>query len=221
MRLLFSALIKLLVGALLVAALLFIPAGRFSYLGAWLLIGLLFIPMTVLGTVLFIKSPELLKKRLNAKEKLGSQSAIVLLSAVIFIAGFTVAGLDRRFGWTKIPLWVTVFSCVLFLISYALYAEVMRENAYLSRTVEVVEGQKIIDTGLYGIVRHPMYFASVLMFLSMPLILGSWWSLLCFAPYIFLIAARIISEERLLLRELPGYGEYRKRVRYRILPFIW
>ena len=221
MKLFVSALTKFIFGVLLVGTLIFLPAGSLRYFGGWLFFALLFIPMLLLCAVLLIKAPELLKKRLNVKEKMGAQSVIVSLSALIFICGFVVAGLDYRFGWTKIPLWATVTACLVFLISYALYAEVMRENAYLSRTVEVVEGQKIIDTGLYGLVRHPMYLASVFMFLSIPIILGSLWSLLCFSPYVLLICLRIISEEKLLLQELDGYAEYKKRVRYRLLPFIW
>ena len=221
MKLAISALIKFTVGLALVGLLLFLPAGTLSYANGWLFIGLLFLPMLLLGIVLLIRSPELLKKRLGAKEKENTQKGVVAASGLLFIAGFAVAGLDFRFGWSEIPLWVVTVASVVLLISYALYAEVMRENAYLSRTVEVREGQKVVDTGLYGIVRHPMYAVTVWLFLSIPVVLGSWWAFLCFLPYVALIVIRIINEEKLLTSELEGYEEYKKRVRYRLLPFIW
>ena len=221
MKLAISALIKFTVGLALVGLLLFLPAGTLSYANGWLFIGLLFLPMLLLGIVLLIRSPKLLEKRLGVKEKENTQKGVVAASGLLFIAGFALAGLDFRFGWSEMPMWVVIVASVVLLISYALYAEVMRENAYLSRTVEVREGQKVVDTGLYGIVRHPMYAVTVWLFLSIPVVLGSWWACLCFLPYVALIVIRIINEEKLLLAELEGYEEYKKRVRYRLLPFIW
>ena len=221
MRLLFSALTKYIMGLLLVGALLFVPAGTLSYVNGWLFIGLLFVPMLILGAVLFIKSPELLKKRLDAKEKENTQKGVVALSALLFLAGFIVAGLDRRFGWTQVPRWCVILSSVILLVSYALYAEVMRENAYLSRTIKVQEDQKVIDKGLYSIVRHPMYAVTIWLFLSIPVILGSWWALLCFLPYVAVIVIRITNEEKVLEAGLEGYSDYKKRVKYRIIPFVW
>lgn len=221
MKLAISALIKFTVGLALVGLLLFLPAGTLSYPNGWLFIGLLFLPMLLLGIVLLIRSPELLEKRLGAKEKENTQKGVVAASGLLFIAGFAVAGLDFRFGWSEMPMWVVIVASVVLLISYALYAEVMRENAYLSRTVEVREGQKVVDTGLYGIVRHPMYAVTVWLFLSIPVVLGSWWAFLCFLPYVAVIVIRIRNEEKLLSAELDGYEEYKKRVKYRLLPFIW
>ena len=221
MKLACNALIKFTVGLLLVGVLLFLPAGSFEYINGWLFIGLLFIPMLILGVVLLIKSPDLLKKRLGAREKENTQKGVVAVSGILFVIGFAVAGLDFRFGWSEVPLWVVIASSIVLLISYALYAEVMRENAYLSRTIEVQEDQKVVDTGLYGIVRHPMYSVTLWLFLSIPLVLGSWWSFICFAPYIAVIVVRIINEEKVLEKGLQGYTEYKKRVKYRILPFIW
>lgn len=221
MRLLFSALTKYIMGLLLVGALLFVPAGTLDFVNGWLFIGLLFVPMLILGAVLFIKSPELLKKRLDAKEKENTQKGVVALSALLFLAGFIVAGLDHRFGWTQVPRWCVLLSSVILLVSYALYAEVMRENAYLSRTIKVQEDQKVIDKGLYGIVRHPMYAVTIWLFLSIPVILGSWWALLCFLPYVAVIVIRITNEEKVLEAGLEGYSDYKKRVKYRIIPFVW
>ena len=221
MKLACSALIKFTAGLLLVGALLFLPAGSLAYMYGWLFIGLLFIPMLFLGIVLLIKAPNLLEKRLSAKEKESTQKGVVALSGLLFIAGFVVAGLDFRFGWSKMPLWVVIAASVVLLISYGLYAEVMRENAYLSRTIEVQENQKVVDTGLYGIVRHPMYAVTLWLFLAIPVVLGSWWSLLCFLPYIAVIVIRIRNEEKVLEAGLDGYVEYKKRIKYRILPFIW
>ena len=221
MKLLISALIKYLLGLLLVGALLFLPAGSFGYLGAWLFFALLFLPMLILGVVLFVKSPALLEKRLNAKEQQGTQKGVVAASMLLFVGGFIVAGLDFRFDWSHVPLWLVITASVILLVSYALYAEVMRENAYLSRTVEVQKDQRVIDTGLYGIVRHPMYAVTVWLFLSIPVVLGSWWALLCFSPYIAVIVVRIRNEEAVLTAGLDGYADYKKRVKYRILPFIW
>ena len=220
-KLLFGALTKFLCGLLLVSALLFLPAGSFAYTGGWLFIALLFIPMIILGVVLFVKAPELLQKRLGAKEKENTQKGVVALSGLLFLVGFVIAGLDYRFEWSHVPMWLVIVSSVILLISYALYAEVMRENAYLSRTIEVQEGQKVVDTGLYGIVRHPMYAVTIWLFLSIPLVLGSFWSLLCFAPYPIVIIIRILNEEKVLTAELDGYADYKKKVKYRLIPFIW
>jgi protein-S-isoprenylcysteine O-methyltransferase Ste14 len=183
--------------------------------------GLLFGPMLVAGFVMLAKSPAFLKKRLDAKEKQATQKGVVGFSGLMFVAGFVVAGLDFRFGWSDVPTWVIVTASVLFLVSYGLYAEVMRENAYLSRTIKVEEGQKVVDTGLYGIVRHPMYAATILLFLMMPLVLGSWYALIVFGFYPLIIVIRLRDEETLLTRELPGYEAYKQKVKYRIIPFIW
>ncbi|MBQ9084556.1 MAG: isoprenylcysteine carboxylmethyltransferase family protein [Clostridia bacterium] len=221
MKLAISALVKFLFGLLLVGALLFLPAGSLEYYNGWLFICLLFIPMLSLGVVLLIKSPALLQKRLSVKEKAGTQRGVVMLSGLMFLAGFVVAGLDYRFGWSSVPLWGVIASSVVLLIAYILYAEVMRENAYLSRTVEVQENQRVVDTGLYGIVRHPMYAVTIWLFLAIPLVLGSLWALLCFLPYIPIIVVRLLNEERLLEKELDGYADYKKRVKYRLIPFVW
>lgn len=216
-----KALLKYISGLAIVIALVFLPAGTFTFFNGWLFIGILFVPILALGIILLIKAPNLLEKRLNTKESNTSQKVIVALLAVMFIAGFVVAGLDHRFTLSHIPLWVVGIASVTLLASYALYAEVMRENAYLSRTVEVQKGQKVVDTGLYGIVRHPMYAATVCMFLSIPVVLGSWWALLCFLPYVVMIAFRIIDEEKVLENGLEGYVEYKNKVRYRLIPFVW
>ena len=221
MKLLLNALIKFIVGLALVGALVFLPAGNLGYTNGWLFIGLLFGPMLILGIVLFIKAPDLLEKRLGAKEKESTQKGVVALSGLLFIGGFIVAGLDYRFGWSHVPTWGVIVASVVLLVAYALYAEVMRENAYLSRTVEVQKDQKVIDTGLYGIVRHPMYAITIGLFLAIPVVLGSWWSLLCFVPYVAVIIVRIRNEEKVLEQGLEGYTEYKRRVKYRILPFIW
>jgi protein-S-isoprenylcysteine O-methyltransferase Ste14 len=221
MKLLCNALIKFFCGLLLVGLLLFLPAGTWEYSYGWLLMGLLFVPMLIAGFVMLFKAPDLLAKRLDVKEKQASQKGVIAFSGLMFLAGFIVAGLDFRFGWSQMPLPVTVVASVLFLAAYALYAEVMRENAYLSRTIKVEEGQKVVDTGLYGIVRHPMYMATILLFLMMPLVLGSWYALIIFAFYPAIIIVRLKDEEALLTRELPGYAAYKKKVKYRILPFIW
>ena len=221
MKLLFRALVKYLLGLLLVGALLFLPAGTLCYANGWLFLGLLFLPMLALGAVLFCKAPALLEKRISAKETERAQKGVVALSGILFLAGFLVAGLDFRYGWSNVPLWVVIVASAVLLISYALYAEVMRENAFLSRTVEVQNNQTVVDTGLYGVVRHPMYAVTLWLFLSIPLVLGSWWSLLCFLPYIAVIAVRICNEEQVLEAGLEGYIAYKKRVKYRILPFVW
>ena len=220
-KLFLSALTKFLCGLVLVGALLFLPAGSFAFTGGWIFIGLLFIPMLILGAVLLIKSPELLEKRLDAKEKENTQKGVVALSGLLFLAGFIIAGLDYRFGWSHVPTWLVIVASVILLASYALYAEVMRENAYLSRTIEVQEGQKVVSTGLYGIVRHPMYAVTVWLFLSIPLVLGSFFSLLCFLPYPIIMVVRILNEEKVLTEGLDGYADYKKKVKYRLIPFIW
>lgn len=220
-KLFVSALIKFLSGLILVGILVFLPAGTFSFFGGWLFIGTLFIPIFIMGIVMMFKSPELLEKRLNAKEKEKEQNLVVKLSGLMFLGGFVIAGLDFRFGWLPLPEWVSIVAAVCFLLSYLIYAEVMRENAYLSRTIEVQEGQTVVDTGLYGIVRHPMYSATLILFLAIPLILGSLYSFLIFLCYPFIIAKRIRNEEELLQKELKGYAEYKNKVKYRLIPFIW
>lgn len=221
MKLLINALAKFFCGFLLVGLLIFLPAGTLAYAEGWLLMGLLFGPMFIAGLVMLARSPDFLAKRLDVKEKRSAQQGVVKLSGLMFVAGFVVAGLDFRFGWSAMPQAVTVIASVLFLLAYALYAEVMRENAYLSRTIKVEEGQTVVSTGLYGIVRHPMYMATLLLFLVMPLVLGSWWALIPFAFYPAIIIARLKDEEKLLTRELAGYEEYKEKVKYRIIPFIW
>lgn len=221
MKLFWEALTKFACGLLLVGLLIFLPAGTLAYAQGWLLMGLLFGPMLVAGFVMLAKSPAFLKKRLDAKEKQATQKGVVGFFGLMFVAGFVVAGLDFRFGWSDVPTWVIVTASVLFLVSYGLYAEVMRENAYLSRTIKVEEGQKVVDTGLYGIVRHPMYAATILLFLMMPLVLGSWYALIVFGFYPLIIVIRLRDEETLLTRELPGYEAYKQKVKYRIIPFIW
>ena len=221
MKLLLEALIKFFCGMLLVGLLIFLPAGTLVYTYGWLFVGLLFVPMLIAGFVMLHKSPEFLKKRLDGKEKQSTQKGVVALSGLMFIVGFVVAGLDFRFGWSNMPAWVVIAASVLFLIAYALYAEVMRENAYLSRTIKVEEGQTVVDTGLYGIVRHPMYAVTILLFLMIPLVLGSWYALIAFAFYPAIIIVRLKDEEALLTKELPGYTAYQQKVKYRIIPFIW
>lgn len=220
-RLTINALCKLLGGLGIIALLLFWPAGTWHYWQAWLFIALLFVPMTFMGVWLLCKQPELLAKRLNNKEKQQEQKSVVALSGLMFVLGFLLCGLDARFALSQVPLWLVITASLLFLMGYAMYAEVMRENAYLSRTIEVQEGQQVIDTGLYAIVRHPMYLATIIMYLSMPLVLGSAWALLVFAVYPMLIIKRIRNEEQVLLEGLPGYADYQQRVRYRLLPFLW
>lgn len=221
MKLFINALTKFICGILLVGLLIFLPAGTFSYANGWLFTGILFIPIFIMGIMLLIKSPELLKKRLDGKEKEKTQKGVVLFSGIIFLGGFITAGLDFRFGWSSVPESIVIIASILFIASYGLYAEVMRENAYLSRTIKVSENQKVISTGLYGIVRHPMYAATILMFLMIPMILGSWWSLLIFLGYPFVIAVRIINEEKILTAQLEGYEEYKKKVKYRLIPWVW
>ena len=220
-KLFIQALTKFLCGLLLVGLLLFLPAGTFAYWQAWLFIGILFGPMFIAGIVLMVRQPDLLRKRLSAKEEQNEQKRVVALSGLLFVAMFVVAGLNFRFGWLLLPEWTTYVAAVIFLISYALYAEVMRENVWLSRTIEVQENQQVVSTGLYGIVRHPMYAATLLLFLSMPLVLASPWSFAIMLLYIPIIALRIRNEEQVLERELKGYTDYKQRVRYKVIPFIW
>ena len=220
-KLFLSAIAKFALGVVLLGALLFWPAGTLNYPQGWLLMGILFIPMFLAGLVMMAKNPNLLRSRLNAKEKRGEQSLVVKLSGLMFLVGFILAGLSFRFGWWMLPKWVSILGAVLFLISYALYAEVLRENTWLSRTIEVQEGQTVVCSGLYGIVRHPMYAATLVLFLSMPLVLGSVWCLLVFLAYPAIISKRLLDEERFLLEELPGYDEYMKKVKWRLVPFIW
>ena len=221
MKLLINALTKFIAGLLMVALLLFLPAGTLNYPGGLLFLCLLFIPMLIMGTVMMLRARDLLAKRLDVKEKQGTQKGVVAVTGLIFLAGFILAGLDFRFGWSTVPLPVVIAASALFLVGYALYAEVMRENAYLSRTVKVEEGQTVISTGLYGIVRHPMYMASTVMFLSLPLVLGSWYALIPFALYPVLMVIRIRGEEKLLMAELSGYDEYQEKVKFRMIPFVW
>ena len=221
LKLFFSAIIKFLLGVVLVGALIFLPAGTLNYYGGLLLMGILFIPMFIAGLVMLIKNPALLKSRLKAKETRDKQGLVVKLSGLMFIAGFVVAGLGYRLDWYALPRSVSLAAAVIFLIAYGLYAEVLRENTYLSRTIEVQENQKVIDTGLYGIVRHPMYSATLLLFLAMPLVLGSVYAFIIFLCYPFIIAQRIKDEEALLESELCGYREYKQKVKYRLIPFIW
>ena len=220
-NLLTQALIKFLAGIILTGLLVFLPAGSFAYWQGWLLMGILFIPMFLAGIVMLVKSPDLLSKRLNAKEKESAQKTVVALSGLLFIISFVTAGLNWRLNWWILPDWAVWIAAALFILSYILYAEVLRENEYLSRTIEVQEGQKVIDTGLYGIVRHPMYMATVTMFLSMPLVLGSPISFMIMLGYIPVIAKRIWNEEIVLSEGLDVYKEYMKRVKYKVIPFIW
>ena len=220
-KLLAQGLLKMLSGMLIVGLVLFLPAGSWNYFNGWLFCGLLFLPMLVLGALLLWKAPALLEKRLNTKEQEKTQMAVVAVSSLLFLVAFVAAGLDFRFGWTHVPIWLVCLAAVLQLAAYGLYAEVMRENAWLSRTVEVQENQKVIDTGLYGIIRHPMYKATILLFLAMPLVLGSWVSFAIMLLYPVVIVFRIRNEEQVLEAGLAGYREYKQRVRCRLLPFIW
>ena len=221
LKLFISAITKFILGVALVGLLIFLPAGSLSFFGGWLLMGILFIPMFFAGIVMMLKNPDLLKSRLNAKENRKEQSLVVKLSGLMFVAGFVVAGLGYRFNLYTLPKGVSIGAAVVFLVAYILYAEVLRENTYLSRTIEVQENQKVIDTGLYGIVRHPMYSVTLLLFLSMPLVLGSMYSFLIFLAYPFIIAKRIKDEEKFLEKELDGYVQYKQKVKYRLIPFIW
>lgn len=220
-KLFVQAITKYLAGVVLVGLLLFLPAGTLRYPNGWLLMGLLFLPMFIAGVVMMLRDPALLEKRLNAKEREGEQKEIIRQSGVMFIAAFILAGLNFRFDWLKLPGWVVHAAAVLFLLAYLMWGEVLLENAFLSRTIEVQQGQIVVDSGLYGIVRHPMYAASLLLFLSMPLVLGSIFSFLVMLAYPPLIIRRIHGEERLLKKELPGYEDYMERVKYRLIPFVW
>lgn len=220
-KLFFQAISKFALGVLLVGVLIFLPAGTLDYFAGWLLMGILFIPMFLAGIVMLLKNPALLQKRLVAKEKQKDQDLVVKLSGLMFLAGFIVAGLGVRFSWYTLPMSVSIGGAVAFLTAYVLYAEVLRENTYLSRTIEVQAGQKVVDTGLYGIVRHPMYSVTLLLFLSMPIVLGSLYAFLIFLAYPFIIAKRIKGEETFLEKELDGYAEYKQKVKYRLIPFIW
>lgn len=220
-KLLINALVKFVSGLAILGLLLFLPAGTLHFVGAWRFILILFIPMFMFGIVLFIKAPKLLEKRLNSKESSNVQKKVIIFTALEFLCCFIIAGFDYRFGWSKLPLWLIVIACIIFIIGYGLYIEVMRENAYLSRTVEIQEDQKVISTGLYGIVRHPMYFAVVLLFWSMPLILGSYISFVVMLPFPLLLVSRIKDEEKILEEGLPGYKEYEQKVKYHLIPFVW
>ena len=220
-KLFFQAIIKFIAGVVIIGLLLFVPANSLEYWNGWLFMGLLFIPMFIAGIILMIKNPELLRKRLNAKEKEGEQKQVIAFSGLMFIAGFILAGLNYRNEWIELPNAVVIISSILFIISYILYAEVLRENTYLARTIEVQENQKVIDTGLYGIVRHPMYAITIILFLTIPLILGSIISFIIFLAYPIIISKRIKNEEKVLEKELAGYSEYKKKVKYKIIPFIW
>lgn len=220
-KLFFEAIFKFLLGVILIGVLIFLPAGTFNYLNGWIFMGILFIPMFIVGIIMMIKNPTLLKSRLESKEKQKEQSIVIKLSGLMFIVGFIIAGLDYRYNWFNLPKIVTYISIGVFLIAYLLWAEVLRENTYLSRTIKVEENQKVIDKGLYSIVRHPMYFATLLLFLSMPLVLGSLISFFIFLLYPVLIIIRIINEEKMLEKELVGYKEYKQKVKYRLIPFIW
>lgn len=220
-NLLLGAVAKCVVGFIMIALLLFVPAGTICYSNGWLLMGILFIPMIILSVVMWVKSPDLLRRRLDSKEKRQTQQEVIKYSGLLFVIGFVVAGLDYRWGWSSVPSCISISSAVLFLFGYALYGEVMRENIWLSRTIQVEKGQKVITTGLYGIVRHPMYSATLLMFLPMPIILGSWWAVPIFCAYIPLIVRRILDEEKLLINELDGYEEYCAKRRWRLIPLVW
>ena len=220
-KLFFQAIIKFILGVLLIGLLLFIPANTINYWNGWLFMGLLFVPMFIAGIVLMIKNPELLRKRLNAKETENEQKQVIVFSGLMFLLGFIIAGLNYKYNWIVIPDIVVIISSILFILAYILYAEVLRENTYLSRTIEVQENQKVIDTGLYGIVRHPMYAVTILLFLTMPLILGSIISFVIFLIYPIIIAKRIKNEENVLEKDLEGYADYKKKVKYKVIPFIW
>lgn len=220
-KLFISAITKFLFGVLLVGLFIFLPAFTLKFVNGWIFMGVLFIPMFIVGVVMMVKNPALLESRLEAKEKETAQSVVVKLSGLIFVSGFVIAGLDYRFNWLQLPVLVSVISAFIFLLGYIMYAEVLRENTYLSRTIKVQEGQKVIDEKLYGVVRHPMYLATVIMFLAIPLILGSLIAFFIFLAYPFLIGIRIVNEEKVLSKELDGYLEYKEKVKYRLIPFIW
>ena len=221
LKLFFEAILKFTLGVIIVGLLIFLPAGTLNYLNGWLLMGILFIPMFIAGIIMIIKSPNLLKSRLRAKEKQSEQKKVVAISGLMFLTGFIIAGINYRYNITKLPNIIVIIATIIFLISYIMYAEVLRENIFLSRTIVVQKDQKVIDTGLYGIVRHPMYFSTIFLFLSIPLILGSFISFIIFMLYPFIIVKRIKNEEKILEKELKGYIEYKKKVKYKMIPFIW
>ena len=220
-KLFVQAIIKFISGVVMFALMIFLPAGNLNYWNGWLFMGILFIPMFTAGIILMLKNPQLLKIRLNTKENESEQKTVILLSGIMFLAGFVLCGFNYRFSWIVLPKWVIIGATILFLISYILYAEVLRENTYLSRTIEVQDGQKVIDTGLYGIVRHPMYLVTILLFLAMPLVLGSVISFLIFLVYPMILAKRIKNEEKVLEEQLAGYKEYKQKVKYKLIPFVW
>jgi len=220
-KLFFQAITKFILGVILIGLLIFWPANTINYWNGWLFMGILFIPMFIAGIFMMIKAPELLRKRLNAKEKESEQRQVIALSGLMFLIGFITCGLNYRYSWIIIPNYVSIISAIIFIFAYIIYAEVLRENAYLSRTIEVQENQKVIDTGLYGIVRHPMYGATILLFLSMPLVLGAVISFVIFLAYPLIIAKRIKNEEEVLEKDLQGYREYKEKVKYKVIPFIW
>ena len=220
-KLFFQALGKILIGLIIVMLLLFVPAGTLNYFNGWLFIALLFIPMFIAGIIMFVKSPELLKRRLNGKEEENEQKIVIVISGIMFLSAFIIAGLNFRFGWFKLSQMIVAIASIIFLISYIMYGEVLRENVYLSRTVEVSENQKVVDSGLYGIVRHPMYTSTIILFLSMPLVLNSIFSFAIMLIYPIVIIFRIKNEEKVLENELEGYKTYKEKVKYKIIPFIW
>ena len=220
-KLFFEAIIKFLLGVVLIGLLIFLPAGTLNYFNGWLFMIVLFVPMFIAGIVMMIKNPSLLASRLDAKEKQKEQGIVIKISGLMFVVGFILAGLDFRYGWIKLPSWLPYIFAILFILGYILFGFVLKQNTYLSRTIKVEEGQTVVDTGLYGVVRHPMYMATLLMFLSMPLILGSLISFFVFLMYPILIGIRAVNEEKLLEKELKGYKEYKQKVKYRIIPFIW
>ena len=221
MKLFISAVSKLVIGLGVIATLLFAPAGTFAFPGAWRLLMLLFIPMIIMGIVLLVRAPDTLTRRLRSKEERVKQKGVVALSGLLFVASFVLAGLDFRFGWSEVPGWVVWTASGIFVLAYGIYGEVMRENKWLSRSIEVMEGQKVVSTGLYGIVRHPMYTATIGMFLAMPLVMGSWWAFLVMIPYVLAIVTRIKDEEMLLTKELEGYQEYKDKIKWKLIPYIW
>lgn len=220
-KLILESLFKFILGVILIGLLIFIPAGTIYFYNGWIFMIILFIPILIAGIIMMIKNPELLKKRLDGKEKIKKQNIIIKLSGLMFIIGFIIAGLDFRFGWLVLPPWISYIACVIFICAYIMWGVVLKQNTYLSRTIKVVEGQTVVDTGLYGIVRHPMYTATLLLFMSMPLILGSLFAFFVFLLYPLLIIVRIKEEEKFLAKELKGYNEYKEKVKYRLIPFIW
>ena len=221
MKLLISAVSKLVIGLGVIATLVFAPAGTFAFPGAWRLLMLLFIPMIIMGIALLVWAPDTLTRRLQSKEERIKQKGVVALSGLLFVASFVLAGLDFRFGWSEVPGWVVWTASGIFVLAYGMYGEVMRENEWLSRSIEVMEGQKVVSAGLYGIVRHPMYTATIAMFLAMPLVMGSWWAFLVMIPYVMAIVTRIKDEEMLLTKELEGYQEYKDKIKWKLIPYIW